>query len=648
MNWNKIFESTHRMSKERVSIGQYLRYRFDNVIVKGTPALIAALFVVFLIAALITSIVLFFLQIEDDATGLPMTFYEAYWSSLMHVIDQGTITGDDHWHLRIATLATTFLGIFLVSSLVTILNTGFSEKIEDLKKGRSLVLEEEHTVILGWSTKVFSIISELMIAHENQSESCIVILADENIDMMNDEIKRKLGRTGKTKVIFRHGNPRDPNDIMVANLNTAKSIIILSPDDNKSDAYVIKTILAIINNPHRKEEPYNIIAEIRDEANKEIAKIVGKNEVTVVVSNDVIAKITVQTSRQSGLSLIYGDLIDYTGVEIYILPVKNIAGHTFKEALHSFDDVVAIGIRRIDGAMLLNPPVDTVIGISDKLIVIAEDDIDLVFTPNKTFVPQVLDEALMAKTVKSRHVQKTIILGWNSNSRIIVRELDNYVLPGSEILIVAEGELEESVKELDAKTTNQSVTFKKGDINDRNLLNTLNLEYFDYIIILSYSDKLGPQEADAITLITLMHVRDIATNCGKKFNIVSEMLDIKNRALADASKADDFIISDQIISLILAQLSENNELASIFEDLFDADGNEIYLKPAKHYVKEGEPTDFHQVIHNASLKKEVAIGYRLFRNIDKADKYYGIMLNPLKSEKIAYTEQDMIIVIAEE
>jgi K+/H+ antiporter YhaU regulatory subunit KhtT len=630
-----------------ISIGQRLRYWFDNMIVKGTPALIGALFFLFLFAAFLTSIVLYFLHVEDEA-GLPMTFLEAYWSSLMHVIDQGTLTGDSNWHLRLATLITTFIGIFLVSSLVTILNTGFSEKIEDLKKGRSLVLEEEHTLILGWSTKVFSIISELMIAHENQSKSCIVILADENIDMMKDEIKRKLGSTKKTKVIFRHGNPRDPNDIMVANPNTAKSIIILSPEDQKSDAYVIKTILAIVNNPLRKKEDYNIIAEIKDEANKEIAKIIGKKEVTVVVSNDVISKITVQTSRQSGLSLIYGDLIDYTGVEIYILPIKNVAGHTFKEVQHAYNDIIAIGIRKKDGEILLNPPAETIIGVSDKLILIAEDDIELTFPSQKLFEPSPVDISIFKNTAKIKKVQKTLVLGWNSNSKIIVRELDNYVEFGSEVLILAEGDLEEQVKELDARTPNQKVSYRKGDINDRTTLNELNLEYYDYIIILSYSDTLGPQEADAITLITLMHVRDIGAKCGKKFNIVSEMLDIKNRALADASQADDFIISDQIISLVLAQLSENNELSSIFEDLFDADGNEIYLKPASNYVKLGEPIDFHQIIHVASLKNEVAIGYRLFRNIDSADKYYGVMLNPLKSEKVLYEPDDMIIVIAEE
>ncbi|MDX2189692.1 MAG: NAD-binding protein [Bacteroidota bacterium] len=636
------------MASYKITLGQRVRYYFDNVVMQGTASLIAALFLIFLLTALVTAVILFILNVQDDA-GVTMSFHEAYWTSLMHVIDQGTLTGDDSWHLRLATLITTFIGIFLVSSLVSILNTGFSEKIEELKKGRSMVLEENHTVILGWSNKVYSIVNELRIANENQFRSCVVILADENIDMMKDDLKQRLGNTGKMKVIFRHGNPRDPNEIMVANLNTAKSIIIMQPDDSKSDAYVIKTIMAIVNNAQRKEGKYNIIAEIKDEVNREIAKIVGKDEVTVVVSNDIISKITVQTSRQAGLSVIYGDLIDFDGVEMYILPVKNLAGHTFQEALFAFEDVIALGIRKEDGQIILSPPLKTVFGINDKLIVIAEDDNELEFKPKHIeYQAGDIDKSLIRKKNRSQGLQKTLILGWNRNLSIIVRELDNYVENGSEVLIVAEGDnLEEQVLDLDAKTPNQRVKYKKGDINDKAMLNKLDLAYYDYIIILSYSDTYGTQEADAITLITLMYIRDIGEKMGKSFNIVSEMLDIKNRDLADASKADDFIISDQIISLVLAQLSENNELSAIFEDLFDADGLEIYLKPASNYVKLGEPIDFYHIVDMASRKKETALGYRLKRTMTVGPRY-GVVLNPMKSEKVSYEEGDLIIVLAEE
>lgn len=632
----------------KVTFAQRLRYNFDNIIGLGTPAMIGLLFAVFLIVALLTAAIILVSGIKE-IEGHSVDIFEAYWSSLMHVIDQGTITGDDSWQIRLIMLCTTFIGIFLVSSLVSILNTGFSAKIEELKKGRSLVLEEGHTVILGWSNKVFSIVSELVIANANQPRSCIVILSDKEIDHIKDELSAKVGNTGKTKVILRHGNARDANDIRITNLNTAKAIIILSPEEHKSDAYVIKTIMAIVNNPNRKIGKYNIIAEIKDETNRVITKIVGKDEVTVVVSNDIISKITVQTSRQSGLSLIYNDLIDYANVEIYILPIKNSAGYSFRELYFAFEDTIIIGIRKKDGRIMLSPPLDEIIGVDDKLVLIAEDDLELEFTKNLKYTPKPVAKELVAKDSTAKGVQKTLILGWNRNSKIIIKELDSYVLPGSEVFVLAESEgIEAQIEDLSDKVTQQTIKFQRGDINDRNTLNALDLEYYHYIIIVSYSDMYGMQEADAITLITLMHIRDIGDKISKRFNIVSEILDIKNRALADLSKADDFIISDQIISLVLAQLSENKELSYIFEELFDAEGFEVYLKPATSYAFPGKETNFYQVSEVALLKREIPIGYRIAADAYNPNKKYGITLNPTKSDTILFDAEDKIIVIAED
>ena len=38
------------------------------------------------------------------------------------------------------------------------------------------------------------------------------------------------------------------------------------------------------------------------------------------------------------------------------------------------------------------------------------------------------------------------------------------------------------------------------------------------------------------------------------------MLDVRNRELAEVTQADDFIVSDKLVSLMLAQVSENKDL----------------------------------------------------------------------------------------
>jgi len=126
------------------------------------------------------------------------------------------------------------------------------------------------------------------------------------------------------------------------------------------------------------------------------------------------------------------------------------------------------------------------------------------------------------------------------------------------------------------------------------------------------------------------------------------MLDIRNRQLADITSADDFIVSDKLVSLLMSQVSENKFLMRVFEDLFDADGSEIYIKPAKEYVLVGDPINFYTIMESAARKNEVAIGYRIKKQARDANKQYGVYVNPKKSEQFTLTEEDLVIVLSED
>jgi ion channel POLLUX/CASTOR len=179
------------------------------------------------------------------------------------------------------------------------------------------------------------------------------------------------------------------------------------------------------------------------------------------------------------------------------------------------------------------------------------------------------------------------------------------------------------------------------------LLDSLALPDYEHVILLCYADNIEMQEADSKTLLTLLHLRDIESIKGESYSVVSEMLDVKNRALAEIAKADDFIVSDELAGLLLTQVSENKELGVVFDDLFDADGSEIYLKPASEYISTGESVNFYTVLESARAKNETAIGYRLLSEADNAGKSYGVYLNPLKSNSIKFSETDKIIVLSE-
>ncbi|MFL6333864.1 MAG: CASTOR/POLLUX-related putative ion channel [Pyrinomonadaceae bacterium] len=637
---------------KKPTLSQRLRYAFDRSLSGGTVSLIGWLALgSVLVVVTATAVILLTGLAPEAAEGQEpqaLGFAEAFWQSLMRSIDPGTVAGDTGWGYRALMFAVTVGGIFIVSLLISVLSSGLQGKLEELRKGRSFVVEEGHTLILGWSSRVFLIIRELVIANENQKRPRIVILADRDKVEMEEEIRLKVGDTKNTRVVCRSGNPIDLVDLEIVNPHAAKSIIILSPEgSDDADAQVIKMILAITNNPNRREEPYHVVAEIHDEKNMEVARIVGGDEAKLVLSGDIIARITVQTCLQVGLSIVYTELLDYGGDEIYMQEEPQLAGRTYGEALLSYENCSLMGLRLAAGGVRINPPAETVIQTGDKVIVIAEDDDKVVYTGAPAGAA---DEGALAQTAETeRRPERILILGWNKRGRTIVRELDNYVPEGSFLKVVADTPREGTW--LDAEAGNLrhlSLEFEQGDTTDRQVLDRLELTSFQHLILLCYAEQLDAQAADAKTMITLLHLRDIERKKGESYSVVSEMVDVRNRALAAVAKADDFIVSDELTGLLLTQVSENGELLEVFQDLFRSEGSEIYLKPASDYVLTGRAVNFYTVAEAARRRGETAIGYRLERHAGDASRAYGVRVNPPKSEPLTFQPEDRIIVLAED
>lgn len=623
------------------------RYWFDNYMSRGTLALIGGLGIVSLAVILMAAAIVSLggaLLAPEGSNG--MDFIEAAWESMMRTLDPGTMGGDIGWGFRWVMLFVTLGGIFIISTLIGVLTTGIEGKIDELRKGRSRVLESNHTVILGWSPQVFTIIPELVTANENQKRSVIAILADKDKLEMEAEIRERVKNTKNTRVICRSGSPNDPTDLEIVSPHLARSIVILPPDDGDADAAVIKSTLALTNSPQRQPAPYNIVTQLRNEHSLNILRMIGKHDqLSAILTGDIIARVTAQTSRQSGLSVVYTELLDFGGDEIYFHEEPTLSGKTFGDALLAYEDSDVIGIQRADGETLLNPPAETRFAPGDKVIAISADD-DTIRLSGLTTPPAQTGLIRAAAKRAVLPLEKTLLLGWNASAPTIIRELDHYVAKGSTVTIVAGREFEEQAQAC-CNLQNQEISFRAGDTTDRVLLDTLDIPEYDHVIALA-DTSLDIQTADARTLITLLHLRNIAGMDETPFSIVSEMLDLRNRELAAVTNVDDFIVSDHLISLMTAQLAENADLQGVFGDLFDAEGNEIYLKPACDYVELGQPVNFYTVVEAARRRHETAIGYRLGVEARNFAAQYGVRINPKKSAEVRFAEGDKVIVLAEE
>ena len=226
--------------------------------------------------------------------------------------------------------------------------------------------------------------------------------------------------------------------------------------------------------------------------------------------------------------------------------------------------------------------------------------------------------------------------------------MDAYVAPHSTLTVAAQHDTVASeIEALRRELAHQELDWKAVDFSTRPVLDELQLQSYDHIIVLAYSDTLEAQRADALTLLTLLHVRRIADENHHHYSIVSEILDQRNRELAESSRADDFIVSDRLVSLLMAQVSENKALNEVFNDLFDPVGAEIYLKPATDYIQTGAMISFYTVVEAARRRGEAAIGYRV--NALEADEAhsYGVVVNPSKSQPVTFSPEDQVIVLAE-
>ena len=629
-----------------IKFSQKIRYRFDNLMSRGPIAMIALLAILSLLVVAIAGAVIWLFHISPEGAE-PMNFAEGTWQSLMRTLDSGTMGGDTGWAFRIVAFLVTLGGIFIISTLIGVLGTGIEGNLEELRKGKSFVIEQNHTLILGWSSKIFTIISELVIANENSKNPRIVVLADMDKVEMEDGIRDRVKDLKNTRVICRKGNPYDLVDLSIANPHASKSIIVLAPEDGNADPLTIKTILAITNNPNRREAPYHIVAEIKDEKNLEVAQMVGKDEVELVLSDYFIGRIMVQTSRQSGLSIVYTELMDFEGAEIYFKEEKELVGKTYGASILSYEDSSVMGLQFANGSVKINPPMEYEIKKGDKIIAITEDDDTMVLLKEKSNL--ISEDAIVDADSGKVSSERILILGWNKRALVIIPEMDKYVGPGSYMKIVSTFDNDkEYIQEIAKKLKNIKLEFHHADTTARSVIDDLDITSFNSVQLLCYKEQMDMQDADAQTLISLLHIRRIMDETGKDMKIVSEMLDLRNRELAEVTKADDFIVSDNLISLLMSQVSENKFLMSVFEDIFNAQGSEIYLKPMSDFIKLGQKIDFYTVMESAKRKGQTAIGYRLASMANDKSKAHGVVIRPNKSIVQSFAENDKLIVLSED
>ncbi|MEU1472812.1 NAD-binding lipoprotein [Streptomyces sp. NPDC005761] len=624
----------------RASLRERARYWFDNTLAKGVAVLVGWLAVACLAVVVPASALL--VWTDDHAPDTYWAKTAAVWRSVGQTLRLGGEVGSP---LRVAlSVLLALVALFYVSTVVGLMTTAITDELIALRRGHSTVLEQGHTVVLGWSAQTFTVMAELAAANANQRRTAVAVLADRDVTEMEEELRSEVGDTGRTRIVCRNGRPSDPVALARVSPAMAHVVLVMPRDQPDEDAEVVKNLLALRATADEGKR-VRVVAAVRDARYRLAAALAAGPDAVVLEADDVTARLVAQCARQPGLSLVYQELLDFAGDEFYVVDAPAQENRAFSEVLRACPKSSVVGLVGADGTLHLNPPADRVVHARDRLIVIAQDDDSTVPTAE----PAAFDESVIVNRAPSkRHRERVLLLGWNRRARHIVRHLTGHVAAGSVLHVVAEGgeRLAEEVRAAAAKAApTLTLTFAQGDPTLPETVNAMDLADYDGVIVLGPDRGTGTDEPDDRTLVTLLLLRELERTTGAAVRVVTEMTDDRNRALAPAGVGADFIVSGKLIGLLMVQISQNWHLAALFEELLAPHGNAIHLKPAGDYVRTGQRTSFATVVESASRRGECAIGYRS-RRPDRSGTDDGVRINPAKTEIRRWGADDDVIVLA--
>ena len=624
----------------KVSFGTRLKYSFDNSLSKA-GAFVGYVFIAIIILAFaMTAIQAAIKAVTPLNEPLdPASYFFSYWAAFTKILGIGST---DAWGAQIVNFIYWAIGIAISGAVIGFISAAIQRAVARLKEGKSAVIESGHTLILGWSNRVFPILAELAIANENIRKPRVVIFANTARTVMDAEILSRVPNLGKLKVITRTGDITNPEDLKRANVSSAKSIIILDADET-GDATVVSTVLAV--KAVNANANTRIIAELDDANTAEAITTATNGQVIAVRSHDVIARVTAQASRQPGLAAVTLDLLDFAGDEIYFSDVPALVGKTYADAVLAFNTASVIGVVDGKGKTHINPAQTAKISAGSKIIAIAEDDDKIVYTGVREDIAKKKISKAKEPVRKAEHL---LFIGWSSMGRSVVAELAQFLPKGSTVHIVAEKKhvLPEELKGLkfgsNIKVTHASVS---GDIDE--LIAAASAKKYNEVIILGYREAISEAEADSQTMLTMLQMNQLFEAKGngvEPTRLVAEILDSRKAELARVAAADDMVVSDNLAALLIAQVSENPALAPVFEDLFDADGASINVNPIEHYAPVGKSIEFAELVAIGRAHGESVIGYRTLKG-SKSDAASGVKLNPAKTDTFKPAAGDGLVVI---
>lgn len=557
-----------------------------------------------------------------------------------------------------------------------------SESLHDEGDERKMSNDEtvpHHTVILGWSQKIPSLLRQLAVANESLGGGEITVVAAVELEQMEQEFKQRNIDMLGTSVRFVCGSRHDTKMLRKASIETASAVVVLaeSQDAEESDQLAVIIIRKILKVVSGGSFSGHIVVEVIDVENEPRIKKVGGDLVETVVAKDVITRLMVQCARQPGLAQVWKDILGFDKAEFYLKRWPELDGMRFIDVLISFPDAVPCGVKVAsrNNKIVLNPDNDYVMAEGDDVLVIADDD--------ESYAPSTsLPEVQVGKPTRAskemtgvKSVKKILFCGWQRDMEDMISVLEQTLGTGSELWILSKVEEEERERRLKEKGVavedleKVTLTHRKGKATVMKDLEDLPLETFDSILFVA--DGETPFDAEQEPLSTLIMIKSIQAkrlpyrearavqirpagnsksswidelqHSSAQSIIVSEILDAQTKEAIDQADDDHEIeISDEVVSMALAMVAEDKRISGVLDELFAEEGNEMFIRPGEMFLDQNmEELSFYDIMMRARLRNEIVIGYH------RESEELPVMNPTNKAARQKWSLDDSFIVLAE-
>jgi hypothetical protein len=592
----------------------------------------------------------------------------AVWWAFLRLTDPGYLGDDTGTWVRIMSTVLTVAGyVLFLGALIAIMTQWLNTALRRLENGLTPIAERDHIVVLGWTTRTATIVRELLLSTDRAQHflrlrgrrSLSVVVQAEEVDAaLHQDLRERVGEKAynAAHLVLRSGTPLRPEHLRRVAARQAAALILPAPPRDtptvQPDTETIKTLLSLASlreTDHAGPLPL-VVAELLDHRQRVAARRAYPGPLEVVNSQSMVASLMCQTIRHPGLSHVIAGLLAYgDGSEIYVRDAPTLAGQRFGDLAEAFPAALLLGMVRTEGdgsRSMLNPSDDLRLREGDRLVLVAEDH-DAT-TPPAQYTPRRPDhgQGVPAAPELKRH-RKVLILGWNETVPDLIAELERYGSERFEVTVASMTPIarrNHHLDEHDCVVHRIALRHVELDYTIPGRLERLDPASYDNIVFVA-SDRIESFETDARTIVGHLLLRELVPppNDGGP-EVLVELAESENLESFTAGGSE-ILVPSLVLSHIMAQIALRPDLRVVFEELFGAEGPEIFFRPVSRYGLVGRDVTFAEVCHAAAAGNETALGVRLICRGDRGGDD-EILVNPPRDRSWHMRQGDELVVLA--